>query len=140
APELLGEVQRINADGTPHTLALVLRRLQNQGDAWTWSQEFLKHSLESAALTGESGDDYAHELAPYQAVAGVIGRRLAQMHGVLAEPVDDPAFTPRKADATAARRWGRAIRQMLSAALRSEEHTSELQSRENLVCRLLLEK
>src|SRR5436309_7510874 len=27
-----------------------------------------------------------------------------------------------------------------SAALRSEEHTSELQSRENLVCRLLLEK
>src|SRR5690606_39563548 len=26
------------------------------------------------------------------------------------------------------------------AALRSEEHTSELQSRENLVCRLLLEK
>src|SRR5690606_41934241 len=28
----------------------------------------------------------------------------------------------------------------LSNALRSEEHTSELQSRENLVCRLLLEK
>src|SRR5436309_10866677 len=26
------------------------------------------------------------------------------------------------------------------AAIRSEEHTSELQSRENLVCRLLLEK
>src|SRR5436309_12476420 len=29
---------------------------------------------------------------------------------------------------------------MLPAGLRSEEHTSELQSRENLVCRLLLEK
>src|SRR5690606_40722332 len=28
----------------------------------------------------------------------------------------------------------------LSTSLRSEEHTSELQSRENLVCRLLLEK
>src|SRR5690606_41192604 len=28
----------------------------------------------------------------------------------------------------------------LAAFLRSEEHTSELQSRENLVCRLLLEK
>src|SRR5690606_39309815 len=27
-----------------------------------------------------------------------------------------------------------------SAVIRSEEHTSELQSRENLVCRLLLEK
>src|SRR5690606_40239691 len=31
-------------------------------------------------------------------------------------------------------------RQPFSIAPRSEEHTSELQSRENLVCRLLLEK
>src|SRR6266700_5586405 len=31
-------------------------------------------------------------------------------------------------------------RQPLGVAGRSEEHTSELQSRENLVCRLLLEK
>src|SRR5436309_6393729 len=30
--------------------------------------------------------------------------------------------------------------QKMSARPRSEEHTSELQSRENLVCRLLLEK
>src|SRR2546427_3836748 len=30
--------------------------------------------------------------------------------------------------------------QMLKNALRSEEHTSELQSQSNLVCRLLLEK
>src|SRR5690606_42159382 len=29
---------------------------------------------------------------------------------------------------------------IIGASLRSEEHTSELQSRENLVCRLLLEK
>src|SRR5207302_9680606 len=31
-------------------------------------------------------------------------------------------------------------KQMDATAIRSEEHTSELQSRENLVCRLLLEK
>src|SRR5207302_8391404 len=30
--------------------------------------------------------------------------------------------------------------QCIGSGLRSEEHTSELQSRENLVCRLLLEK
>src|SRR5690606_41882459 len=34
----------------------------------------------------------------------------------------------------------RAVSLKLSRSLRSEEHTSELQSRENLVCRLLLEK
>src|SRR5690606_41052200 len=36
--------------------------------------------------------------------------------------------------------WPRLVRHFDGAARRSEEHTSELQSRENLVCRLLLEK
>src|SRR2546430_16458671 len=35
---------------------------------------------------------------------------------------------------------GRGIFQNISACARSEEHTSELQSQSNLVCRLLLEK
>src|SRR5207302_10548570 len=44
--------------------------------------------------------------------------------------------------AEALRGWGRACRAPWNepAGARSEEHTSELQSRENLVCRLLLEK
>src|SRR5690606_41705066 len=35
---------------------------------------------------------------------------------------------------------GDGLLELLVQVLRSEEHTSELQSRENLVCRLLLEK
>src|SRR5690606_41206837 len=35
---------------------------------------------------------------------------------------------------------GALVDQLVEGVLRSEEHTSELQSRENLVCRLLLEK
>src|SRR5438270_5773014 len=34
----------------------------------------------------------------------------------------------------------RAVRELNAARTRSEEHTSELQSQSNLVCRLLLEK
>src|SRR5690606_41061341 len=34
----------------------------------------------------------------------------------------------------------RSVMDEMGKAMRSEEHTSELQSRENLVCRLLLEK
>src|SRR3989442_6126567 len=53
-------------------------------------------------------------------------------------PVEDAAL-PRHRRQTAPReegdRWGRGWR-----AWRSEEHTSELQSRPHLVCRLLLEK
>src|SRR5205085_7135684 len=36
-------------------------------------------------------------------------------------------------------RRGRGVRVILRVAARSEEHTSELQSQSNLVCRLLLE-
>src|SRR5690606_41364081 len=36
--------------------------------------------------------------------------------------------------------WTTLVVTILFGAIRSEEHTSELQSRENLVCRLLLEK
>src|SRR5215475_12956481 len=43
-------------------------------------------------------------------------------------------------DATAARSELVRIVEALQGSVRSEEHTSELQSRENLVCRLLLEK
>src|SRR5262245_65149287 len=38
------------------------------------------------------------------------------------------------------RGWGRETLVRISAAVRSEEHTSELQSLRHLVCRLLLEK
>lgn len=126
ASVLLGEVLRINADGTPHSLALVHRRIHNQGDAWAWTQEFLKRSLESAALTDETSEDYAEELAPYEAVAAMIGRRLAQMHAVLAEPTHDPAFAPAVVDAKAARDWGNSICAMLASAFEAcEQHESQ---------------
>src|SRR5690606_39649612 len=50
----------------------------------------------------------------------------------------DPAAQARIRRETAAIRREEARRR--ARAMRSEEHTSELQSRENLVCRLLLEK
>src|SRR5436309_12604941 len=51
-------------------------------------------------------------------------------------PVERPQGLPARPGGT--RRPHRA--DALAGARRSEEHTSELQSRENLVCRLLLEK
>ena len=132
--ELLGEVLRIDADGTPHTLMVAQRRVVNQGDAWSWTQEFLKRSLESAALTGETGEDFTAELEPYEAVASMMGRRLAQMHTVLASPSEDPAFTPKRVTSTAAKNWARAIRNMFSAAMKyAERDTASLDEGTRLV-------
>src|SRR5690606_41732802 len=52
----------------------------------------------------------------------------------------DPRLAHRAAHARGVHLPGRARRGRRREQLRSEEHTSELQSRENLVCRLLLEK
>src|SRR5438270_10625340 len=45
-----------------------------------------------------------------------------------------------RCDPTAARRRARSSGLLAGRSSRSEEHTSELQSQSNLVCRLLLEK
>src|SRR2546426_3388015 len=66
-------------------------------------------------------------LCDLRRAAGRSGGRASGPLGTLAGGSDDRA--------RAARRFGQP-----SAALRSEEHTSELQSPCNLVCRLLLEK
>jgi maltose alpha-D-glucosyltransferase/alpha-amylase len=115
--ELLGELARIEPDGTPRTLALLHARIDNQGDAWSWTQDYLKRTLENAALTGESRDDFNEELSSYTTVAAAIGRRLAELHAVLAEPSEDEAFRPRVADRRDAQAWGKDIRTMLGSAL-----------------------
>src|SRR2546427_7698079 len=57
---------------------------------------------------------------------------------VLSQPSD--ARTPASATASTAGTRGRSETGTSMAKVRSEEHTSELQSQSNLVCRLLLEK
>src|SRR4029077_21297671 len=51
-----------------------------------------------------------------------------------------PIFAPITANASTRRRSSVSVCSSVCAADRSEEHTSELQSHLNLVCRLLLEK
>src|SRR5690606_41840017 len=68
--------------------------------------------------------------------AGCRPLSMARRRPALASPSRTPASTPPRSK-PAPRKPRPAIS---STAARSEEHTSELQSRENLVCRLLLEK
>src|SRR3712207_7968209 len=52
----------------------------------------------------------------------------------------DQSYGPGISEAPPERNEGRLRRPLMPAFARSEEHTSELQSRQYLVCRLLLEK
>src|SRR5690606_40325938 len=84
--------------------------------------------------TGDTtlGGDHDDAVRSVRSVQRCGGRSTNHFHGLdlVRVQVADAA------GGAAAHAYGRRTR----GALRSEEHTSELQSRENLVCRLLLEK
>src|SRR5690606_40268403 len=80
----------------------------------------LEHSIDIAKKYRDAGVDMFHISSGGEAPAGKV------------KPANHPGYQIP---------FARAYKEALNVpVIRSEEHTSELQSRENLVCRLLLEK
>src|ERR1035441_3487943 len=86
-------------------------------------EQRLRAVIESDSI---SGDDRFQALQDLAYLSGVVVRELADIDSGSAGP---DHIAERAADGAAK-----------AAAMRSEEHTSELQSLRHLVCRLLLEK
>jgi maltose alpha-D-glucosyltransferase / alpha-amylase len=115
---LLGEVTRFDAEGTPYTMALVQGFVQNQGDGWVWTLDFLSRMLSSIAVIDAdvAVEDTADALGGYMVFAAAIGRRLGELHAVLASPSDLPDFAPEEAVAGDAAAWSEAVQSQLDAA------------------------
>ncbi|GAB0113525.1 maltose alpha-D-glucosyltransferase [Acidisoma sp. C75] len=114
----LGDVVRIGADGTPHTLMILQTFVRNQGDAWSWTLSYLARSVEEAARLGsdQAGEDH-EPFATYTRFAEALGQRLGELHTVLAEPTMDADFAPQRADAAILGAWAQsAIDQVRQAA------------------------
>src|SRR5690606_15934988 len=69
-----------------------------------------------------------------------VGRLRGKVHRVLVDAPCSGIGTLRRNPDLKWRQHPESLAELLKTQARSEEHTSELQSRENLVCRLLLEK
>ena len=103
---LLGEVTRIDADGTPHTVVLAQGYLRNQGDAWNWTLDYLERTAGELATTGEERSEAATDaFSSYISFAGIVGRRLAELHAVLSRNTDNPRFRPEAVDQDTIRHW-----------------------------------
>ena len=61
-------------------------------------------------------------LPPTSAFARVIGKRLAEMHAVLASPTDDPAFMPERVEAGETKAWATAAGEEVDRALQTLEN------------------
>jgi maltose alpha-D-glucosyltransferase / alpha-amylase len=117
APLLLGDVVRVASDGTPFTLAIAFGFVRNEGDAWAWVLDHLTRALDArAASAGVAGGTEADLLADCEALVGAIGRRLGQMHAILARETSDPAFAPEAADGNDAANWAQKTEERIQIA------------------------
>ncbi|MFC0408596.1 maltose alpha-D-glucosyltransferase [Roseomonas elaeocarpi] len=99
---LLGEVVRTAPDGTPVTLMLLQGFVRNQGDGWGWTLDWLGRAVDEAALSDNPAQDV---FAGYLSFASALGRRLAELHAVLARPSANPAFSPAEAEEADRAAW-----------------------------------
>jgi maltose alpha-D-glucosyltransferase/alpha-amylase len=114
---LQGEVVRIDQQGVPYTLMILQRYIANQGDAWTWTLDFLRRTVDDALLIGEGSNVFEQELGGYLPLARAMGVRLGELHATLARPTDDAAFAPVKAGAEEVRGLVEHARSALDKAL-----------------------
>jgi maltose alpha-D-glucosyltransferase/alpha-amylase len=117
APSLLGDVVQVAKDGTPYTIAVALGFVRNQGDAWSWMLDQLTRALDSLS-PNESEFDM---LSDCEAVAGAIGRRLGEMHAILARQTSDEAFAAKLAEVGDTTAWAKKAEQRLDKAFSALE-------------------
>ena len=104
-PLVLGDV-RLREGEDESVMMLAQAYVHNQGDGWEWTLGVLER-----LATDEEGS-----LANYENFACNLGKRLREMHAVLARPSDDPAFAPEPMDAAGAEALGeRAVAQFETA-------------------------
>ncbi len=115
SPQLLGEVAHVTTGGIRSSLAIAQRYIRNQGDAWSWLTDDMSRTLDNLSASESAG--FIDHIADYEKLATTIGRRLAEMHSILAKPTEHPEFAPSKAADHEVGLWRERAHEELVAAL-----------------------
>ncbi len=118
APPLLGEIVHVPEQGEEEVLAVVQAFIPGEGDAWEWTLSYLGRTLDEMTREDVDLEDL---LSIYESFVTTLGQRLAEMHQILAQPSDDPAFAPESAEKAQVERWSRRIGDRVKAALEALE-------------------
>jgi maltose alpha-D-glucosyltransferase/alpha-amylase len=116
---LLGEISRVGKDGESFLLGIAQGFIFNQGDAWTWTQNILERLMQSAIVLpeGVSPEEQPDAIRECESAAAILGRRLGELHVVLAQPTDNADFSPLAASEAECAAWAAAARSQLEGAL-----------------------
>ncbi|TKA90705.1 maltose alpha-D-glucosyltransferase [Halopseudomonas bauzanensis] len=125
---LLGQVQRIDETGESHTLMILQGYVDSQGDAWQWTRDTLERAIRDQLAGGLSEQENQYTaLAELQAFAGTLGRRLGEMHLLLADPQGGEGFGFAVATQADCAQWGEHIGEQLQGALNAiDQHRAQL--------------
>jgi maltose alpha-D-glucosyltransferase/alpha-amylase len=107
---------RIDEAGERHSLAVAQAFVRNQGDAWTWTLNQFKRTVDDLATHEASTEARADNVEDYNAFAATIGRQLAAMHVILARKTDNEAFAPRLSTARDTAQWTSRAKALLNKA------------------------
>ena len=121
---LLGEVIRTDERNTPHTVMLVQGYVPNQGDAWTWTLDYLKRASADIAAEDDAAA-FEDALGGYLSLASSIGRRLAELHAVLASSTDQPAFAPEPAGHAEVELWAQGVVEQIDLAVQAVQRVTD---------------
>ncbi|HEY3777700.1 MAG TPA: maltose alpha-D-glucosyltransferase [Rhizomicrobium sp.] len=132
-PALIGEIVRRHDTDESSALAVIEAFVTNQGDGSQWTHEQLTRIIDEQAVAPARGEGDPFE--SYWPFVHALGWRAGEMHAVLAEPSDDPAFAPQIVDAAAVRSACAGAREQLKAALKALLHTED-RERRRLVAQL----
>ncbi len=114
---LLGEVVRRDRNGEPHTVVISQGYVHNQGDGWAWTLEFLDRA--GGETTQNDDDETTDALSGYLPFAAAVGRRLAEMHAILASDTDVEEFRPEEADSGILDRWANDAAEQIDLAVQA---------------------
>ncbi|WP_081868336.1 putative maltokinase [Caballeronia glathei] len=123
AGPLFGEVVRLDSDGVQHTLCILQGFIPNEGDAWDCALRWLRRAMQDAPSVGSApgrrdpDNDAQNSIDGYRELAAILGRRLGELHIVLASPTGEDAFSPRMATADEVHSWTNGAVDLISTAL-----------------------
>ena len=126
---LLGEVIRVDDHGSQHTIMLAQGFVRNQGDAWEWTLEYLKR-VSADIAADDDAEAFRDALSGYLTLSGFIGRRLAEMHAVLASPSEQADFAPEPAGLAEVEGWARGVTDQIDLAAQAIERVTVWQDEE----------
>jgi maltose alpha-D-glucosyltransferase/alpha-amylase len=107
SPQLAGTVEFVDPEGRRSTLAILERYMDNQGDAWAYTQDYLAHFLDALRATPEPPDP-SH--TAYAGSMATLGQRTAEFHRALALPDEAGAFGSERMSAGELADWVARVR------------------------------